>query len=129
MGKQRRKFDLRYKRKIVKEYLSEDASAAEIAEREDIEKGCIYRWKTQLEGRAKMERIEAIQEEEGCSPEQARKIRELEEELAAYKLKVAELTLHNDLLKKLHPNFQSEKRSSGYIETRNALARSKRRPK
>ena len=129
MGKQRRKYDLEYKRKIVEEYLSGNPSAAEIAEREGIETGCIYRWKTQLEGRAKMERIDAIQDEQGCSPEQARQIRELEEELEAYKAKVADQAMMIDLLKKLHPNFQSEKRSSGYIETKNALARSKRRPK
>ena len=129
MKKERRKFELEYKRRIVKEYLSGNGTAAEIAEREGIEAQSIYSWKTQLEALAKVERVETIQQERGCTPEQARKQRELEEELEAYKIKVAELTLHNDLLKKIHPSFQSEKRSSGYIEIKNALARSKRRPK
>ena len=52
-----------------------------------------------------------------------------EEELEAYKVKVAELTLHIDLLKKLQPNYQSEKRSSGYAETKRKLVRSKGRAK
>ena len=129
MKKERRKFELEYKLRIVKEYLTGNASAAEIAEREGIDAQSIYGWKTQLEARAKVERVETIQQEQGCSPEQARKQRELEEELEAYKSLVAEQVLMIDLLKKLHPNFQSEKRSSGYIETKNALARSKRRPK
>lgn len=129
MKKERKHFELEYKRRIVQEYLSGNVSAAEIAEREGLEAQSIYRWKGQLEALAKVERVEAIQQEQGCSLEDARKIRELEEELEAYKLKVAELTLHNDLLKKLHPSFQSEKRSSGFIEIRNTLARSKRRPK
>ena len=129
MKKERKHFELEYKRRIVQEYLSGNVSAAEIAGREGLEAQSIYRWKGQLEVLAKVERVEAIQQEQGCSLEDARKIRELEEELEAYKLKVAELTLHNDLLKKLHPSFQSEKRSSGFIEIRNTLARSKRQPK
>lgn len=129
MKKERKHFELDYKRRIVQEYLSGNVSAAEIAAREGLEAQSIYRWKGHLEALAKVERVEAIQQEQGCSLEDARKIRELEEELEAYKLKVAELTLHNDLLKKLHPSFQSEKRSSGFIEIRNTLARSKRRPK
>lgn len=129
MGKQRRRFNLEYKRRIVEEYLTGNVSAAEVAEREGITAGIVYRWKTQLENRAKLDRIEVIQEEQGCSLDQARQIRELEEELEAYKAKVADQAMQIDLLKKLHPSFQSEKRSSGYIETRNTLARSKRRPK
>lgn len=129
MKKERRKYELGYKRKIVKEYLSGNATAAEIAEREGIDAQSIYGWKTQLEARAKVERVEAIQQEQGCSPEQARKLRELEEELEAYKAKVAEQSMMIDLLKKIHPNFQSEKKSSGYIEIKNALARSKRQSK
>ena len=127
MSKKRIKYDWEYKRRIVKEFLSGNITAVEIAEREGFDKQLIYSWKTRIEALAKEERVEAIQQEHGCSPEQARKQRELEEELEAYKLKVAELTLHNDLLKKLQPNYQSEKRSSGYIETKRELDRSKRR--
>lgn len=129
MKKERRKFSLEYKRKIVEEYLSGNSSAAQIAEREGLEAQNIYSWKTRFEALAKVERIETIQAEQSCSPEQARKMRELEEELEAYKAKVAEQSMMIDLLKKLHPNYQSEKKSSGYIETKNLLGRSKRRPK
>lgn len=128
MRKEKRYFDLEYKKKIVSEYLVENIKAKEIAEREGIPVGLIYRWKVQLENRQSMERISGL-EQEGYSPDQARKIRELEEEIEAYQKKVAELTLQNDLLKKVVPSFQSEKRSSGYIETRNALGRSRKRLK
>ncbi len=124
----RRKFPLEYKKQLVAEYLSGELSAEEIAAREGIGSGTVYKWKTQLEQKAKSDRIEDL-EIAGSSPEQARRILELEEEIQAYQAKVAELTLHNDLLKKLDPNYQSEKRLSGYVETKKKLARSKRRAK
>ena len=129
MGKSRKKFDLEYKRRIVQEYLSGSRSAKEIAEAEGLEAGQIYNWKTQLESRAKVDRIEEIQTTEGVSFEQARKIRELEEELEAYQKKVAQLTLENDLLKKLHPNLTSEKRSTGYVAMKRQLDPGKGRSK
>jgi transposase-like protein len=129
MRREKRHFDLEYKKRIVAEFLTGDLKAKEIAQREGITVAFIYRWKIQLENREAMERISGLQQEEGYSPAQARKVRELEEEIEAYQKKVAELTLQNDLLKKVVPSFQSEKRSSGYIEIRNALGRSPRRVK
>lgn len=129
MGKKRNHYDLEYKRKIVQEYLSGTRSAQQIAETEGIERGQIYKWKVQLENRARFERIDTIQEESDCTYEQARRIRELEEELEAYQKKLAQLTLENDLLKKLHPNLASAKKSSGYLEIKNALVRSRGRAK
>jgi transposase-like protein len=129
MSKERKQFELEYKRKVIEEYLTGNSTAQEIAVREGIDAQNIYRWKSQLESRAKVERIEAIQTEQGCSLEDARKIRELEEELLAYKAKVAEQAMMIDLLKKLQPNYQSEKKSSGFIEIKRELDRSKRRPK
>jgi len=126
--KNRRKFPLEYKRRLVEEYLSGQSSAHEIAEREDIATGFIYRWKTQLEEQEKMERIGEL-ESSGSSPDDARRIREMEEELEAYKAKVAEQSLHIDLLKKLHPSFQSERKSSGFAEMKKKLVQSKRRAK
>jgi hypothetical protein len=61
--------------------------------------------------------------------EQARRIRELEEELAATQEKLAQMVLENELLKKLQPNSPLAKRSSGYIETKQLLARSRGRAK
>lgn len=129
MKKSRKRFDLEYKRRIVQEYLSGTRSARDIAEAEGLDVGQIYNWKTQLENRAKVDRIEEIQSTEGVSFEQARKIRELEEELEAYQKKVAQLTLENDLLKKLHPNLAFEKRSNGYVAMRRQLDPGKGRSK
>ncbi len=74
-----------------------------------------------------MARIEPIAETEGVSIELARRIRELEEELAATREKLAQTVLENDLLKKLQPNSPFARKSSGYIETKQLLARSRGR--
>jgi len=125
----RKHYDLELKKRIVQEYIS-NGNAGQIASREGIEAAQIYRWKYQLENRKKIERVEQIQNDDpSLSFEQARRIRELEEELADSQKKMAQLLLENDLLKKIHPNLQYEKRSTGYIETKQALARSKGRAK
>ena len=121
MRESRRKFDEQYKKQIVQEFLWGVRTAAEIAAAEGLFTGQIYRWKTQLENRQRQERIGEIQVDENVSWEQARRIRELEEELEAYKAKVADQAMVIDLLKKSHPNSASEKRSSGYIETKRSL--------
>ena len=126
--KTRRKFSKEFKRELVEEYLSGRTSAEAIAEREGITAQFIYRWKTQVEQWDRKTRVETL-ESEGMSPEDARRMREMEEELADYKQKVAELTIWNDLLKKLHPNSQSEKKSSGYSELKRQVERSKKRAK
>tara|TARA_Y100000590_G_C15524284_1_gene940611 strand:+ start:101 stop:496 length:396 start_codon:yes stop_codon:yes gene_type:complete len=123
--KTRKSYSKEYKREIVEEYLSGRTEAAEIAAREGLNLQFIYRWKTQIEEWEKKERI-GVLESEGMSPEDARKVRDLEEELEAYKAKVAEQALHIDLLKKLQPDYLSEKRSNGYAETKRKLARSKK---
>jgi transposase-like protein len=127
--KSRRSYDLEYKRRIVQEYLQGDLSAQALAEREGLERGQIYNWKVQLEARARDARIETIADTEGVSFDQARKIRELEEELEATQKKLAQTILECDLLKKVHQNYPSTKSRSGYIETKQLLARSKGRQK
>lgn len=127
--KKRKHYDFELKKRIVQEYIA-SGDAAAIADREGLERGQIYRWKYQLEQRNKIERVEQIQTDDpSLSYEQARRIRELEEELADSQKKMAQLVLENDLLKKIHPNFQHERKSSGYIATKQALARSKGRAK
>src|SRR3970282_1357224 len=116
MKKPRTNYDLDYKRRIVGEYLSGGISARDLADREGLERGQIYRWRTQLEERARNERIGEIVEEEGASLEQARRLRELEEELAETQKKLAQTVLENDLLKKLQPNSPFARRSRGYID-------------
>ncbi|MDR3558018.1 MAG: transposase [Candidatus Pacebacteria bacterium] len=127
--KSRKNYDLDYKRRIVQEYLRNEITAKALADREGIERGQIYNWKTQLEERAKYARIEEIADTEGVSLDQARQIRELEEELEASQKKIAQLVLENDLLKKIQPSSVFARKSSGYIETKQLLARSKGRRK
>ena len=127
--KPKKHVDLETKRRIVEEYLRGETKSAALAEREGIERGQIYKWRVQLQNRARHERIEEIAETEGVPLDQARKIRELEEELEATQRKLAQVVIENDLLKKLHPNSPYVKSSSGYIETKNILARSKGRAK
>ncbi len=129
MKKARTNYDLDFKRRVIAEYLSGAISAQVLADREGLDRGQIYKWRVQLDQRARNERIEAIVEDEGMSLEQARRIRELEEELAATQEKLAQMVLENELLKKLQPNSPFAKRSSGYIETKQLLARSRGRAK
>lgn len=92
-------------------------------------RGQIYKWRVQLDQRQREERIETIAETEGVSIDQARRIRELEEELAATQQKLAQTVLENDLLKKLRPNSPFASGSSGYIDTKRLLVRSRGRAK
>lgn len=128
MKKDRQHYDLDYKRRIVQEYLN-GTSAENLAKREGLVRGQIYKWRVQLERRDRMAGIEMIAETEGMSIEQARRIRELEEELAATQQKLAQTVLENELLKKISPNSPFTRKSSGYIEMRQLLARSKGRAK
>ena len=129
MKKQRQHYELDYKRRIVQEYLSGVISAEELAQRENLERGQIYKWRVQLERRDRLSCIETIAETEGVSIEQARRIRELEEELAATQQRLAQTLLECDLLKKLQPNSPFASASSGYIDTKRLLVRSRGRAK
>ena len=129
MKKQRHHYELDYKRRIVQEYLSGVVPAQELARREGLERGQIYTWRVQLERRDRLSRIEVIAETEGVSIEQARRIRELEEELAATQQRLAQTLLECDLLKKLQPNSLFANASSGYIDTKRLLVRSRGRAK
>ena len=125
--KQRQYHDLDYKRRMVAEYLSGDISADDLAKREGLIRGQIYKWRSQLDQRQRLERIEVIADTEGVSLEQARRIRDLEEELLATQQKLAQTVLENELLKKLQPNSPYASGSSGYIDMKRQLARSKGR--
>lgn len=129
MKKTRQYHSIDDKRRIVAEYLSGTISADDLAKREGLVRGQIYKWRVQLENRDRNERITEIAGTEGVSIEQARKIRELEEELAATQQKLAQTLLENDLLKKLQPNSPFASASSGYIDTKRQLARLRGRAK
>lgn len=129
MKEPRKSYDLDYKRQIVAEYVSGRSSAELIAKREKLVRGQIYKWRVQLEQREREERVESIAESEGVSLDQARRIRELEEELAATQRRLAQSVLEVDLLKKSLPASLLASVSSGYIDTKRLLARSKGRVK
>ena len=130
--KPRKHYDLEYKRRIVQEYLQGGIKSAELAEREGIDRGEIYKWKTQLENHARRERVDELVES-GASVEQARRIRELEEQLQATQQKLAQSVVERELLeelvKKTDPNSPFAKRSSSFVDIKNALARSRGRSK
>jgi len=132
--KPRTNYDLEYKRRIVDEYLSGRASVQELTAREGLMGGQIYKWRVQLDERKRSERLGQIQDE---NPEvtlaQAKRIRELEEELEATQKKMAQLAVENELLgelvKKTSPNSAYAKRSSGFVEIKAELGRQKGRVK
>lgn len=131
--KSKKHYDLEYKRRIVQEYLQGGIKSAALAEREGIERGQIYKWKIQLDNRDRAGRIEEIADSQGVSLEQARRVRELEEELEATQKKLAKQVVYNELLeelvKKTDPNSAYAKRSSSYVDIKLALARFKGRAK
>ena len=129
MKEPRKTYDLDYKRRIVSEYVSSQSSAEAIAKREHLVRGQIYKWRVQLEQQHREERVESIVETGGVSIDQARRIRDLEEELAATQCKLAQSVLEVDLLKKSLPASLLASVSSGYIDTKRLLARSKGRAK
>lgn len=127
MRRQRRTFTPEQRKKAVDEFISGSKTAIQIAGELGVDPTHIYRWKVSLEEKAKGLRIESL-EAEGHDPLAARKILKLEEELEEYKKKVGELTLINDLLKKLpQRSSQPESELSGLIETMKSSAR-KRKP-
>jgi transposase-like protein len=69
MKKARTNYDLDFKRRLIAEYLSGAISAQVLADREGLDRGQIYKWRVQLDQRARNERIEAIAEDEGMSLE------------------------------------------------------------
>lgn len=123
----RRQFTDEQKRKAVDDYVSGRKTAEQVAIENGVERGVVYKWRVQLDERAKGARIEEL-EEQGFSREQARIIEQQREELEAYKATVAQQAVIIDLLKKLQTSSASQRESDviGLIETTKRLARSKR---
>ncbi len=106
------------KLKAIEEYRAGIKSAKEIAEQfGSSNKNLIHAWKYELEEKAKGERVDELQNT-GYSSEAAKRILELELEIAEYQKKLAEQVLINDLLKKLRmqSSFQPEKSANGLRE-------------
>lgn len=125
--KTRRKFSESTKKGAVDAYRSGTKSAQQIASELNVEVQAIYRWKTTLEEKAKGNRIEELLDG-GMSTEVANRMLLMEAEIEAYQKKVAELTIINDLLKKLRSQgpLPPESELSGLIATTLKLARKRK---
>jgi transposase-like protein len=111
--KRYRRFNEEFKRAVIAQIDSGAISKAAAARENDISPSLIDRWQQQIhEGRMQ-------------SRPTARE-RQLERELDRYKKKVGELTIQNELLKKLNETCASMRRSSGYVVTGGSTGQSKR---
>ena len=124
----RKRFSAEIRAKAVEEYTSGLKTAQELADELGAVAQSIYRWTAAHTENKKGIRLEEIIAD-GNTRNQAKKIQQLELQIDAYKIKLAEQMLINDLLKKLpgNENFQSESELNGLIETTSKLAR-KRKP-
>ena len=102
--KKYRYFPLEYKQQIIQEIESGLRTRAAIAREEHLSSSLIDRWRKQ------------IREGTMVNHPSARE-RQLERELDRYKKKVGELTLENDLLKKIDEYCRSMRKSNGSIVT------------
>jgi len=128
--KSRRKFSLEQKRKAVRGYVSGERRATDIANELGISVQLLYSWKVYLDENKRNEALAEL-EARGLSSQAARIIQAKQEEIEAYQKKVAELTVINDLLKKLQTpkSLVQESELSGLIETSKKLDRKKGRSK
>ncbi len=116
--KPRRKFTDEKKKEILESYISGAKTVSELAHENDISTGLIYQWKSDQNVKDKNNRIEELTEA-GATRAMAMKIQQQEAEIEAYQKKVAELTVINDLLKKLPAQTSSpfESELTGLIGT------------
>jgi len=127
MGKQRRKFADAVKRQAVDDYVSGRKSVSQVATALGVSSGHIYKWKTQLEEKAKGAVIDEI-ESTGRSRADAKLIAELRAERDEYQKMVGEQAVILELLKKRLLSTSSVERSAltGLIETLELAARRKK---
>ena len=112
--KKYRQFSEEFKRSLVAQIESGVISKAAAARENDISPSLINRWQNQIcEGNMQLRST-------------ARE-RQLEKELDHYKKKVGELTIQNELLKKLNETYPATRRSCGCVVTGGNTGRSGRR--
>ncbi len=128
--KTRKKFTQKQRGQAVDDYLSGNKTAQQMAQELGTDVQNIYRWKTVREERVKGLRVEELMAE-GNSKAMAEKLLEKELEIEMYQKKVAELTIINDLLKKLpgNENFQPENELTGLIKITKQSAPKRKRVK
>ena len=92
-----------FKRQLITEIDSGIITVSQASRDHNISPSLIDRWRNQIH-------------EGTMIPHKSKREKELEKELEKYKIKVAELTLANDFLKKAQ-NLTRMKKSNGYIVT------------
>jgi len=111
--KKYRQYSEEFKRALIAQIDSGAVTKAAASRENNISPSLIERWQQQIhEGRMQ-------------SRPTARE-RQLERELDCYKKKVGELTIQNELLKKLNETYASRRRSNGYVVTGGSTDQSKR---
>jgi transposase-like protein len=118
MRKPRRKFTDEMKLVAVEDYVSGRKSAAQVAAAYNVSISHVYKWKVQVEEKAKGQSIEELVST-GRSPADAKLIAELNAERRAYQLMVGEQAMIIELLRKRLMSTNSQQRSelTGLIET------------
>ncbi len=111
--KKYRQFSEEFKRSLVAQIDSGAISKAAAAREHELSSSLIDRWQQQIHDGTLQSRPTARE-------------RQLERELDRYKKKVGELTIQNELLKKLNETCASMRRSSGYVVTGATTGQSKR---
>lgn len=126
--RKRRQFTLEFKKELLDKYYKGEITPAQLASEHDLHVEQIYKWKYEIEGQRPKKRLKELQAE-GRSSDDIRHIMQLEEELSEYKKKVGELSLENELLKKLKTGSQPTRSVSGFIKIKQELDQLKRRVK
>ena len=109
--KKYRQFTEDFKRSLVAQIDSGAISKVAAARENNISPSLIDRWQKQIHDGRMQSRPTARE-------------RQLERELDRYKKKVGELTIQNELLKKLNETCASMRRSNGYVVTGGTTDRS-----
>jgi transposase-like protein len=110
--KKYRHFTEEFKRGLIAQIDSKAISKAAAAREHDIAPSLLDKWQQQIHEGTLQNRPTARE-------------RQLERELDRYKKKVGELTIQNELLKKLNETCASMRRSSGYVVTGRSTDQSK----
>ena len=110
--KKYRQFSEEFKRSLVAQIDSGAISKSAVAREHEISPSLIDRWQQKIHDGTLQSRPTARE-------------RQLERELDRYKKKVGELTIQNELLKKLNETCASTRRLSGYVVTGGPTGQSK----
>lgn len=107
--KKYRSFDEEFKRDLIAKIDAKSLTKAQAAREHGLSATLIDRWQKQIHDGT-------------LRPRPSAREKQLERELETYKKKVGELTVENDLLKKLKEASASARRSNGYVVTAKTAA-------